>query len=92
VALTRSFPDAQVSDKIEIDMTYLKTQNKIQAIYPEPDEDGIVRGKPHLKVEFNLFPIAEDRNLTYEARDIETGEVLKQGQISIAAAFSPGTF
>jgi hypothetical protein len=90
--LTTSFPDAQVSDKIKIDMTYLKDQNKIQPTYPEPDEDGIVRGRPHYKVEFDLFPIAEDRNLRYEARDIETGEVLKQGRISIAAAFSPGTF
>jgi len=84
--------DAQVSDKIKIDMTYLLTQKKIKPTHPQPEEDGVTRGKPHYRVEFNLFPIAEDRNLRYEARDIETGEVLKQGQISIAAAFAPGTF
>jgi hypothetical protein len=83
---------AQVSDKIKINMTHLKTQKKLQPVYPEPDEDGVIIGKPHYKVEFDLFPIAEDRNLRYEARDPETGDVLAMGQVSIAAAFLPGTF
>ncbi|TVY35815.1 hypothetical protein LSUB1_G007092 [Lachnellula subtilissima] len=82
---------AQVSGKMMIDMTHLKTEKGLRPIYPEADEDGVVRGKPHYKVEFDLFPIAEDRNLRYEARDIDTGAVLKTGQIGIAAAFKPGT-
>jgi hypothetical protein len=90
--LTAVLPDAQVSGKIIIDMTHLRTENLIQPIYPEADEDGVVRGRPHYKVEFDLFPIAENRNLKYEARDINTGAVLGRGQVSIAAAFKPGTF
>jgi len=90
--LTAILLDAQVSGKIIIDMTRMRTENLIQPIYPKTDVDGVIRGKPHYKVEFDLFPIAEDRNLKYEARDIDTGEVLGRGQVSIAAAFKPGTF
>ncbi|TVY81960.1 hypothetical protein LSUE1_G007261 [Lachnellula suecica] len=83
---------AQVSDKVIIKITDPATNDLVQATYPTPDENGNSRGKPHYKVEFDLYPIAEDGNLRYEARHPDTGKVLKTGQVSIAAAFRPGTF
>jgi hypothetical protein len=68
-------------------MTFLKTENLIRAIEPESEH-----GRPHYKVEFELVMIIDGRNLRYEARyPPGTGKVIEYKQISIAAAFVPGT-
>lgn len=77
---------------VVIKMDHLKAQNKLRSVFPKPDLAGVSRGKPHYEIEFDIFPIAEGRNLRYEARDPDTGDILGQGQVSIAAAFKPGTF
>ena len=60
---------------------------------PTPGENGMSQGKVHYKVDYDLYAIVEGRNLRYEARypANESGKVQKAGQISIAAAFRPGT-
>jgi hypothetical protein len=72
---------------IETDMTFLKERNLIQPIEPE---EG-VRARRHYKVEYELVMIVNDRNMRWEARYPAGGEVQGRGQISIAAAFVPGT-
>jgi hypothetical protein len=75
-------------------MTSLRERGTILPTFPTPDEDGITRGKIHYEVTYDLVPIVEGRNLRYEARypaDAGAGAVQKVGQISIAAAFLPGT-
>ena len=68
-------------------MTFLKTEGLIQPIQPEG-----WAGKPYYKVEFQLAMIIDGRNLRYEARWGPDGVAKGQkGQISIAAAFEPGT-
>ncbi|KAM0169736.1 hypothetical protein ACHAPF_009685 [Botrytis cinerea] len=78
---------ATVIGIIETDMTFLKEQNLIQPVEPE---EG-VRAKRHYKVEYELVMIVNDRNMRWEARYPAGGEVQGRGQISIAAAFVPGT-
>jgi hypothetical protein len=68
-------------------MTFLKTENLIQVVEPGPGEGG----KRHYRVEFELVMIIDGRNLRYEARYPAGGIVQDRGQISIAAAFEPGT-
>ncbi len=68
-------------------MTFLKTQHIIQPVDPEPG----TKGKRHYKVQFELVMIINGRNLRYEARYPAGGQVQESGQISIAAAFHPGT-
>jgi hypothetical protein len=68
-------------------MTFLKTEGIIQPVVPQAGEGG----KPHYKVEFELVMIIDGRNLRYEARFPAGGQVQDRGQISIAAAFEPGT-
>ena len=74
-------------------MTFLREQNLIHPVLPKQDEDGVTRGKAHCLVEYDLFPIVEGCKVRYEARYPVgiMGEVQKAGQISIAAAFRPGT-
>jgi len=85
--------DAQIAGKIIVDMTRLRDEGIILPIFPVPDEDREMRGKVHYKVEYDLVAIVEGRNLRYEARypANHLGQVQKTGQISIAAAFKPGT-
>ncbi|KFZ03935.1 hypothetical protein V502_10543 [Pseudogymnoascus sp. VKM F-4520 (FW-2644)] len=78
---------ATVVGVIETDMTFLKERNLIQPVEPE---EG-VRARRHYKVEYELVMIVNDRNLRWEARYPAGGEVQGVGQISIAAAFVPGT-
>ena len=49
-------------------MTFLKDENLIVPIIPEPDANGTVNGKPHYRIEYDLVPIIEKRNLRIEAR------------------------
>jgi hypothetical protein len=74
-------------------MTQLRDEGIILPIFPVPNEDGEKRGKSHYKVEHDLVVIVEGRNPHYEARypANHLGKVQKTGQISIAAAFKPGT-
>jgi len=77
----------QVAGKIISDMTWLRDKKIIKPQNPEPGKDGV----PYFKVEYELAAIVEGRNLRYEARYPAGGKVQKSQQISIAAAFRPGT-
>ena len=68
-------------------MTFLRTDGLIVPIEPEEGE----KGNRHYKVEYELVMIIDGRNMRYEARYPAGGEVQERGQISIAAAFLPGT-
>jgi hypothetical protein len=74
-------------------MTFLRDEGTIQPILPDEDDEGTFKGKKHYKVEYDLVPIVEGRNLRYEARypANQFGKARNTGQISIAAAFDPGT-
>lgn len=72
-------------------MTFLKTQNHIQPTEPLYDERGSPIGKRHYKVEYEVVMIVDGRNLTFEARWPIGGATQTSTQISIAAAFVPGT-
>ncbi|MCJ1246533.1 hypothetical protein MMC30_003741 [Trapelia coarctata] len=78
---------AEIAGCIVADMTFLKTDGIIVPVEPEPGE----RAKRHWKVEYELVMIVNGRNMRYEARYPAGGEVQQKGQISIAAAFVPGT-
>ncbi|XMA20355.1 hypothetical protein WAI453_013146 [Rhynchosporium graminicola] len=84
---------AQMVGTIITDMTYLRDEGLISPVIPQPDEDGIVRGKPHYEITFDLVPVVIARDMRYEARYPANnhGKVVQTGQISIAAAFEPGT-
>ncbi|KAH7305654.1 hypothetical protein BKA65DRAFT_443255 [Rhexocercosporidium sp. MPI-PUGE-AT-0058] len=58
--------NAQEAGKIVTDMTFLKDENMIELISPEPDSQGI--REPYYKIEYDLVPIIEKRNLRIEAR------------------------
>jgi hypothetical protein len=79
----------QITGKILTDMTWLRDQKLIKPVQPE---DGY-GGKKHYRVEYELVAIVEGHNLRYEARYPAGGggEVQKAKQVSIAAAFKPGT-
>jgi len=79
----------QTAGKILVDMTFLRDGKLIQRIEPAPGSQG----RPHYKVEYELVAIVEGRNLRYEARYPPggNGRVQKAKQVSIAAAFRPGT-
>ncbi|KAH7377577.1 hypothetical protein BKA64DRAFT_767373, partial [Cadophora sp. MPI-SDFR-AT-0126] len=84
--------DAQIVGRIITDMTFLRDQGLISPVGPKPDENGVLRGKPHYEVTYDLVPIVEGRDLKYVARFPagEGGAVMKEAQICIAAAFKPG--
>ena len=70
-------------------MSFLKRQNLIQPVVPDPDI-----GSPHYKVEFEVILEVIDRNLYYKAVwPIGSDNVLpgSEGWTNIAAAFRPGT-
>jgi hypothetical protein len=68
-------------------MTFLKERNIIQ---PVESEEG-VRAKRYYKIEYELVMIVNGRNMTWEVRYPSGGEGQVRGQLSIAAAFFPGT-
>jgi hypothetical protein len=70
-----------------VDMTFLREQNLINV--QEADPGGA--WKRHYEVELELVMIVNNRNLRYEARWPAGGQVRGGEQISIAAAFRPGT-
>jgi hypothetical protein len=82
-------------------MTFLRDENHIQL--ETPSAHSTYRGPKapkHWAVEFQLVMIIEGRNLRYEARwplpntenhGPQGQTVQAKGQISIAAAFLPGT-
>lgn len=78
---------AEIAGVIVADMTFLKTNNIIAPVEPEEGD----RAKRHYKVEYELVMIVNGRNMRYEARYPAGGAVQQKGQISIAAAFVPGT-
>jgi len=79
---------ARIAGTIVADMTPLVREGKIPLTLPE---EGFV-GEPHFKIEYELIMIINGRNLSFQARwPIGGHDVYGQGQISIAAAFRPGT-
>jgi hypothetical protein len=95
---TNSWVPAQFAGTIITDMTFLRDEGLIDITYPEPDENGVIRGGPHYRVEYDIVPTVEDRNLRYDAiwTPKENGQGSKRkrlqtAQISIASAFQPGT-
>lgn len=80
---------AEEAGRIVIDMAPLVQEGRVQVENPKP---GFV-GQPHYKFEFDLVIMINGRNLTFEARwpAREPTEVKVGGQVSIAAAFQPGT-
>lgn len=84
---------AQVAGKIVTDMTFLRDQGKIVPTYPEMQDGVAMKGQIHYEIQYDLVIVVEGRNLRYEARypSGSSGKTLKSGQISIAAAFKPGT-
>ena len=87
------FAGAQVAGKIIVDMSFLRDENLIWPTFAVPDEKKNPQGKTHWRVDYDLVPIVEGRNLRYEARypTNSSGKALKTGQVGIAAAFKPGT-
>ena len=82
-------------------MTFLRDEGYIQLQTPSADSTYKGPKAPkHWAVEFQLVMIVEGRNLRYEARlpapkaqehSAQVQTVQAKGQISIAAAFQPGT-
>ena len=87
-------------------MSFLRDEGYIKIIQPELDRHSRLHGKPHYRVAYDIVVIVENRNLRYEARwpsktDVDTigrildlperSEIKQRGQLSLAAAFYPGT-
>ena len=68
-------------------MSFLVNEGLIDAVEADPR----LGTKRHYKIELELVMIIDGRNLRYEARWPVGGTVRSCGQISIAAAFLPGT-
>lgn len=92
--------EAELVGCIIADMTFLKTEGRIKP--EEPSESSTYSNNPqklYWAVHFELVMVVEGRNLRYEARwplskDLKEGErqgIHAKGQVSIAAAFQPGT-
>jgi len=81
--------EAEIAGRLEVDMTFLKTQGLVQPTLPE---QGLM-GRTHYKVAFEIYAYVDGMSLKYAARypQGEGGEVRATGQINIAAAFKPGT-
>lgn len=100
-------PGAQLAGSINTDMSFLRDEGYIRITQLEIDTyTQQPSGKPHYGVEYDIVVIIENRNLRYEARWPskeavyagdqvlalpETTEVRQRGQLSLAAAFHPGT-
>jgi hypothetical protein len=85
-------------------MSFLRDKGYIKITQPELNSSGRPIGKQHYRVEYDLVAIIENRNLRYEARWPSKEavfasdqvlpalpEVRQTGQLSLAAAFRPGT-
>lgn len=86
---------AEIAGEVVVDMTFLKTERRLQPVGPYPDSKS---GRRFYDVEFDLAMKVDGRNLKFEARwprrkegENALGQVQASGQISIAAAFLPGT-
>ncbi|KAF8853665.1 hypothetical protein BDZ45DRAFT_628746 [Acephala macrosclerotiorum] len=84
---------AYEAGRIVIDFTFLRDEGKIHPIRAKQDEDGNTIGQDYYEVTYDLVVIVEGRNLKYEAIYPPGGKgtVRMVKQISIAAAFLPGT-
>ncbi|KAF4636520.1 hypothetical protein G7Y89_g1567 [Cudoniella acicularis] len=74
---------------ITTNMSRYVNEGEIELTYPQADENGDILGRPRFHIEFDLVPMSHERNLTYQLR--YKGKVIQTGQVSIAAAFKPGT-
>lgn len=74
-------------------MTFLRDEHRIFPIVPEADGKGVIFGKPHHEVTYALVPVVEGRDLKYLVGypADQSGEIIKTAQVSITAAFEPGT-
>ncbi|KAJ8069522.1 hypothetical protein OCU04_003173 [Sclerotinia nivalis] len=82
--------DVQIAGRIEFDMTFLKTENKIQKI--EDEYGSISKAKPHYRVELAISAELNGMLLEYTAKwpaEID-GEIMSKGQVCVSAAFAPG--
>jgi hypothetical protein len=86
---------AEIAGEVVVDMTFLKTERRLQPVGPYPDSKS---GRRFYDVEFDLVIKVDGRNLKFEARwprrkegENALGQVQASGQIAIAAAFLPGT-
>ena len=77
----------EIAGKIVADMTFLVREGMIEAVEADPR----LGTKRHYNIEMELVMIVDGRNLRYEAHWPVGGEVRSGSQISIAAAFQPGT-
>jgi hypothetical protein len=79
---------AQLAGTILVDMTFLRTENKIQ---PVNKQAGQLGRSQYWRVEYELVAVVDGRNLRYYARWPPGGAVKGMCQVGIAAAFLPGT-
>lgn len=92
---------AELAGSITADMTFLRDEGHIQPVAPSVFSTYSGPKAPrHWAVQFELVMIIDGRNLRYEARwpprgspeaSVHNQKVLQSGQVSIAAAFKPGT-
>ena len=68
-------------------MTFLRDEGHIKVIEASREFSR----KKHYEVQFELVMIVNNRDLRFQARWPAGGQVHGEGQISIAAAFRPGT-
>ncbi|KAF7862502.1 hypothetical protein EAF04_007375 [Stromatinia cepivora] len=82
--------DVQIAGRIEFDMTFLKTENKIQKI--EDEYGSISKAKPHYRVELEIFAKLNGMLLEYSAKWPSGigGKIMSKGQVCVSAAFAPG--
>ena len=68
-------------------MTFLKAKGLIKPVLPDYGT-----GQKFWKVEFDIVVYINGRNLRYEVRyPVGGNKAVKAAQVSIAAAFQPGT-
>ena len=77
----------EVVGTIVTDMTFLRDEGHIQPVPREESESG----RSYYKIWFELVIEVDGRNLKYSARYPVGGNAQGGGQISLAAAFRPGT-
>lgn len=77
-------PGVEVAGKIRVDFTHLRTEG-----YLKPEHQLVGPEGPYYKVDYELRMIVNGRNLRYDVRC--DGLTQQAGEISIAAAFVPGT-
>lgn len=81
--------DAQEAGRIVTDLTHLLKDEQSVPRSPE----GTIQGDAYYRIEYNIVPFVKGRNLLYHSvyPADASGTVQATGQISIAAAFRPGT-